>query len=272
MKKLTFIVVLLAVLFLSSCSEKDNPTDVPPIDTNVYGYQLDQFISQSAVHDLITTDATDLNDYRSLFGYEIVGSDGVSPRDKIDTAGYDLPWSKFKEGFFVPSKDMRTWFPPALTLPGAFKIKNAETFRLYRKVNVIANNDTTMVELKGLTIHSIPNWNDVNEDAIKLSDLLQGITTYESATLNDIGGYNKTFTPEQIADGYYLLASETTTFPNFNPPTGGGQWKFKRLASINVTTTETQNHAFGNAAHGTENISFTMPSDLSTFTKVAIPY
>ena len=272
MKKLTFILVLLAVLFLSSCSEKDNPTDVPPVDTNVYGYQLDQFISRSAVHDLITTSATDTTDYRGLFGYEIVGADGFTPRASVN-AGYDLPWDSYKEGFFVPSKDNKTWFNPTLGIPGAFKVKNAETFRLYRKVNVIANGDTTMVELRGLTIHSVANWSGTNEDAIKLSDLFQGFTAFDSAILYAPDGYNKTYTPEQIADGYYLLTSEVTTFPTFNASTPtSGQWKLKKLADISVTTTETQNHAFGNAAAETANISFTMPTDLSGFTKVVIPY
>jgi hypothetical protein len=264
MKKLLFILLVLVAMLLSSCSEKDdNPTDV-----NIYGYKLEQFIPKTAVHDLITTDENDLTDYRNLFSYEIVSADANAWSPRLSSyAGYDLSWANFKEGFYVPSDEKKTWFAnPAL--PGAFKVRNAGTFKLYRKVDVVGGRSTKEVELRGLQLSCIINWSGTNEEAIKLSDLLQGLSSYSSVTLIATDGFSRTYTPEQIADGCYLLNSEVTTFPSFNTTTPtSGQWKLKKLARVNVTTAEIQMFPFRNADHEYANISFSIPADLSGYTK-----
>jgi hypothetical protein len=44
MKKLIYLLVLLLLLALTACSEKDNPSDV-----KILGYKLDQFINPDTV-------------------------------------------------------------------------------------------------------------------------------------------------------------------------------------------------------------------------------
>ncbi len=268
MKKLTYALLLLIVMFTFSCS-KDDDNDTPT-DVNIYGYKLDQFVPQNTVHDLITTDAEDLTDYRSLFAYEIVSADEDewSPRLSVN-AGYDLGWNAFKEGFYVPSDNKKTWFADT-SLPSAFKVRNTGKFNLYRKVDVVTTRSTKMVELKGLTTTDMTNWSSVSEAAVKLSDLLEGIGSYTSVKLVAGDDYSVTYTPEQIQDGYYFLSSEVTTFPSFNATMSGSQKKFKRLARIEVTTADEQVHTFANAPHDKVSISFSVPADLAGYTSTVM--
>lgn len=262
MKKISVILIAILTLFMFACSEKDdNPTEV-----NVYGYKLDQFIFNTVLRDLIDPNASDTLNFRNLFAYEIIASDGFSPRNS-SYAGYDLTWDFFKEGFIVPSDNNRTWFPSELDLPGAFKVKNTTKFNLYRKVDVNSAGKTNTVELKGLTIHSIQNWNSVNEDAIKLSDLIQGITLSDSSNIRliSIDGYSKDYTPEQIAVGYYLMDSEVTTFTTLNELLPGSLKKFKKLASIEVTNSTEQDNSFANAPHDKKDITITVPESFSGY-------
>lgn len=270
MKKLLYVLVVLVAIMLSSCSEKDDNPTAPPADTNVYGYKLDQFIAKAAVHDLITTNVEDTTDYRSLFAYEIVSADedAWSPRQSTN-AGYDLPWETFKEGYYVHSDNKKTWFADA-SLPGAFKVRNTGTFRLYRKVDIVTGRSTKLAELNKLTKHNMTNWLSASEDAIKLSDLLEGITTYTAVKIIAGDGTAVDHTPAQIEDGYYFLTTETTTFPSFNGSMTGLQKKLKRIARLEVTTTETQDHTFPYADEATVNISFTVPTDLSGLTSTIL--
>ncbi len=263
MNKLLLIIVLFISILLISCSEKDDT----PTDVNIYGYKLDQFISSTSVRQLVTSDTTDVNDYRYLFAYEIVSNDAVpwSPRQSPNTS-FDLKWEDFKDGFYIPSDNKKTWFSNT-AIPNAFKVKNAKTFRLYRKVDVVTTRSSKHAELHSLTKHTINNWNNSPEEAVKLSDLLTGIDSYTGVKLVAGDGYSMSYTPEQIADAYYLLSSEITTFPNFNSTMTGSQKKFKRLAKLEVTTTNEQNHTFGYAEQATSNISFTIPNDLSGYTR-----
>ena len=45
MKKVLFLLLVLAALLIGACSENDDPTDV-----NIYGYKLHQFIDKAAVN------------------------------------------------------------------------------------------------------------------------------------------------------------------------------------------------------------------------------
>jgi len=262
MKRALIFLLMLLILLVNACSEKDNN----PTDTNIYGYKLDQFISKSAVSDLVDPTAADTTDFRSLFAYEIVSADSVPWSPRLSSyAGYDLPWETHQLGFIVPSDGNRTWFPPALSLPGAFKVRNTGCFKLYRKVDVVTNRDSKMAELKGLNITTLSNWIDGTEDAIKLSDLLQGIAVYDTVRLVAVDGYTKEYTAEQINDGYYLLDSEVTTFPNFNESMQNSQKKFKKLARMEVVGVNSQEFEFPLAVHDKACLSVPVPENLNDY-------
>lgn len=266
MKKLSIILFALLALLAFGCSEKDdNPTDV-----NVYGYKLDQFITQTAVRDIVDATAADSIDFRGLFAYEIVSADEDqwSPRQSSN-AGYDLAWETFKEGFYVPTDNKKTWFADP-SLPSAFKVRNTGTFRLYRKVDVITGAGSKLIELKGLQIHTINNWNGIPEAAIKLSDLLQGIAAYDTVLFVASDGYSRAYTPEKINEGYYLLTSEVTTFPALNDGMSGGEKKFKKLAQMQLNNAEAQTFSFPLAAHADVNLSFPVPADLSGYNRTVM--
>lgn len=268
MKKLLLLTFTLAALFIMfGCSEKDNDP------TKVYGYKLDQFISKSAVFDSTThsSNMPDSTEFRSLYAYEIVSadSDHWSPRQSTN-AGYDLPWNIFKDGFYMASDaDHKSWFPNT-NLPGAFKVKRVGFFRLYRKVDVTApDGSSKMVELNGLQTYQIDNWNTpvIQEAAVKLSDLIDGIAVYDSLHLVAVDNFTKNYTPAQISEGYYLLNSEITTFPAINSSLSGGLRKFRNLAYIEVFgASSAQNHTFLNAPQETADMIFLLPSNLDGYT------
>lgn len=262
--KLRLLIAILVLLLLGACSEKDdNPTDV-----KVYGYKLEQFVNQETVRALVDSTAADSTDFRNLFAYEIVsGEDGFSPRES-SYAGYDLSWDTFKEGFVVPGDNNRTWFAdPAL--PGAFKVRDTGLFRLYRKIDVFTSETAkTMIELGGLTIHQIPNWDGDTEPAIKLSDLLIGIAAYDSLRIicHDSYGLDKIYYPTAIADGYYLLDTERTIFPTAAIP--NNQKKMKKVSYLQVYGSALpQNHEFDLTPNSASDIVFDLPGDLSSFTR-----
>lgn len=259
MKKLNLLFLLVVLLLAFGCSEKDKPTD-----TNIYGYKLDQFINAETVRLHVDANANAELDLRGLFNYEIVSSiDGFSPRASVN-AGYDLDWDTFIQGYLVPSDSHRIWFP-TLDLPSAFKVRNTGLFRLYRKV-VVDNGlrGSKHVELGGLDTYNMSNWTNDAEDAIKLSDLLQGIAAYDSVKLTAVDGYNKNYTPEQIADGYYFLSSEITTFPTFNDAMTNSLKKFRKLASITVYgATSDQNHSFALCHKDLADLVFQVPASFN---------
>ena len=261
MRRLLLIFVVIAMLaFLVGCSEKDdnNPTDV-----HVWAYSLDQFIDKGLVIDSLDATAPDSSEFRDLYNYEIVsGTDGFSPRQSSN-AGYDINWETFKQGYFVPSNGNRTWFPDGL-LPGAFKVSDTGYFRLYRKIDVIAGTKGTQsVELRGLPIYPITNWDEVTEDAIKLSDLIQGIAAYDSVKIvcYDDYGIDKYYHADDINDGYYLLNTERTIFPTATLL--NNMKKMKKVAYIDVIgATTAQNYDFELAPQDAADMVFTVPASL----------
>lgn len=261
-KLIQLCLTLLLLLGLYACSENDGPTDNP-----VLGYSLDQFISADSVRALLTSAADDTLDYRSLFSYEIVCSnDGYSPRQG-QSGGYDLTWDIFRAGYFVPSDEHSTWFPANSGLGGAFMVENADLLRLYRKVRVIdaVTDGVNDIELRGLDLVEVENWNGQQEWAIRLSDFAAGYTVYDSLRFTAPDGYAKTYTPTLVADGYYLLNSEVTTFPSFNSSLPGSQKKFKKLATVEIFGPETGPPYKVLAPQEKLSISFPIPADLSSF-------
>jgi hypothetical protein len=269
MKQLLYIcftsIIILAVF---GCSEKDNN----PTDVQVYGYKLEQFINQSLVADLVDAEVADTSEFRGLFAYEIVSTeDGFSPR-MSSYAGYDLPWETFKEGYLVPSDNNKTWFAD-VNLPGAFRVRNAGIFRLYRKIDVVApDNSSKLVELGGLPVYTVDNWDGNPEEAIKLSDLIQGYAAYDSISIvcYDDYGIGKYYQPEAVEDGYYLLTTERTIFPTASLPTN--QKKMKKVSYIQVFgSTSEQSHEFDLTPSDFANLIFTVPADLSGYAETPLP-
>ncbi len=258
--------VVLLLISIAACSEKDNK----PTDVNIEGYQLSQFISQNTIRDYIDPTAADSIDYRNLFAYEIIASDGFSPRNS-SFAGYDINWDTFKLGYLVPSDNFRTWFENP-SLPGAFRVRNTTKVNLYRKIDVMSNNTLlSMMELKGLEVHQVANWDSEMEEAIKLSDLLLTYAPYDSCMIvcHDGYGTGKYYQPEAIHDGYYLLDSERTIFPTASIP--NNMKKMKQVLYIEV---------FGaNGGGETEmvlaprenaDLEIVLPTDLTPFTPTVL--
>ena len=254
------------MLLLTACSEKDNK----PTDVKVYGYSLDQFINQALVANSVDA-AADTLELRQLFNYEIVSGDegNWSPRLSVN-AGYDLPWDTFKTGYLVATDNNRTWFAdPAI--PSAYKVKNAGFFRLYRKISVHSGNAAKEVELKGLTIHQINNWDGVIESAVKISDLMQGIAAYDSISIVCYDGFgsNKYYQTASVNDGYYLLDSERTIFPTASLP--NNQKKMKKVAQIVVYGGSAQDHTFELAPNTAADLTFQRPTSLTGYTSTILP-
>ena len=259
MKKSIFSLLTILILFaFTACSEKDSPTAA-----KIYGYKLEQFVTLEAVLQITDPSADAGTDFRALYTYEIVADDGWSPRNSSN-AGYDLAWATFSAGYIVPDDQRRTWFDND-NLPGAFRVKNSESLRLYRKVDVEDNNGLAyFLELKALPMHCIQNWNGENEDAIKLSDLLAAFDGYTQVTLTAYDDYGRDYTPEQIQDGYYLLNSEVTTFPSFNDEMTGGQKRVKKLSKITADGSSTE-VTHSTAAPETTDLQITLPSSFAGY-------
>ena len=266
MKRIAFILFASLMLLLFACSEKDdNPTDV-----NVYGYNLAQFIDKAIVATSVDA-AADTTELRQLFNYEIVSGDedAWSPRMSVN-AGYDLNWETFRLGYLVPTDNNRVWFQDPM-IPSAFKVRNTATFRLYRKIIVHSGNGSKEVELRGLDVQQISNWDGNPEDAIKLSDLLQGIADYDSVSIvcYDDYGVDKYDQSAAIEDGYYLLDSERTIFPTATLP--NNQKKMKKVAYLQVYGGSAQEHSFELAPITTADHTFQKPASLSGFTSTILP-
>jgi hypothetical protein len=228
-KYLLVLLVTVVLLGISACSEDDNSTE-----PRILGYLLDQFVDIATVQEITDPSEGDLIDFRMLYNYEIVAEDGYSPRQREDTAGYDLYWDTFKTGYMVPADEYRTRFLDETT-PGAFDVKNAATIRLYRRI-VIADSlgNSYYKELGALPVYTIQNWDNEDEAAVKLSDLISGHQNFSTVKLMASDGYSKEYSPEEIADGYYLLESERTTFPTFNDDMQNSQKKFKYVDKIEL--------------------------------------
>lgn len=256
LKKYLFVLLAIVLLFaISACSEKDNSTE-----PQILGYLLEQFVEAQAIHQITDPSSPDSLDFRGLYNYEIVAADDYSPRDRTTTAGYDLDWAVFKTGYMVPAEQFRTRFLDGNT-PGAFSVTNANRIRVYRRIVVEDSlGSGHYKELRALPIHSVENWDGIQEEAIKLSDLISDHSGFSYIMLVAADGFARGYSPEQIADGYYLLESERTTFPSFNAEMSNSLKRFKYVDRIQL------NMAFGatlpqylNADNTEADLSITLP-------------
>lgn len=267
MKNYLYVLLCLAILFgISGCSEDDNNTE-----PQILGYLLEQFVDQNVIHDLTDPADDDSLDFRGLYNYEIVAADGYSPRNRVTTAGYDLDWLVFKTGYKVPADENSTVFLDETT-PGAFEVKEASSIRLYRRIVVQDTlGNSYYKELHALPIHSVPNWDGVNEDAIKLSDMLTGVNGYTMILLESIDGFARSYTPEQIDDGYFLLDSERTTFPTFNATMTNSLKKFKYVNKMVLDIDlSASNGQYTNADSTTTDLSIQFPEHYDSYNSTVI--
>lgn len=259
MKRITSILLILVLaLLVFACSEKDDD----PTDVKVWGYQLDQFITKAAVA-AITDGAADTLDLRDLYAYEIVAEDGWSPRQSVN-AGYDLAWENFSPHYIVPSDGNRIWLTDP-KLPSAFKVRDTAEFRLYRKIRIDTGRAIKDVELGGLTIHQIPNWDGITEDAVKLSELLAGVASYDSLSVVCFDGYGegKYYQAEAVNDGYYLLNTERTIFPTASIP--NNMKKMKKVAYLRVFGATMNDHVYSNADRTKADLVVTRPASFESY-------
>ncbi len=267
MKPRLFIIIAIIALLIGACSEKDKDNNT----ATIYGYRLEQFVDIDAVRLVVDPTEADTTDLRMLFAYEIVSSaDGFSPRAS-SYAGYDLPWEEFERGYIVPSDQNRTWFPNPL-LPGAFKIRDTGLFRLYRKIDVKTEHGETLVELKGLPLHQIMNWDGENETAIKLSDLLTGIAEYDSLRIVCFDGFglDKYYLPEAVNDGYYLLTTERTIFPTATLP--NNQKRMKKVEYLELFgASSALDNSFALCPSEEADLVLNLPENLSSYQKTELP-
>ncbi len=107
----------------------------------------------------------------------------------------------------------------------------------------------------------------MDEEAIKLSDLIQGISLSDSSSIRliAIDDYYKDYTPQQIAEGYYLLDSEVTTFPALNDSLTNSQKKFKKLAKIELTNAGLQDYNFPLTPHDKTDIAIPVPASFNGY-------
>lgn len=264
---LVVLVALAMMLGFTACSDKDNGTEV-----KILGYSLDQFVTIADAIQITNPADNENTDYRSLYAYEIVSSDGWSPRQSVN-AGYDLLWNTFKSGYLVPADNKRSWFAGD-TIPGAFRVKNADKIRLYRQIGVQDTvNASVPQELGALTTYTVTNWSGEDEEAIKLSDLLQGYAGYSTVTLFAVDGYSKTYEADMIADGYYLLSSERTTFPSYNdnPDIGNSLKRFKYIATMQVNmAAKNVIGPHGNANSDKADLVIDFPQHFDAFTSTVL--
>lgn len=268
MKKHLLIGLALLLLLLSACSEKDDNTSTNPntpnppamattadsvvtmpaedtvfadslifnVDYNGESTQavsLTNFVTKEMTDALV--DNTNDDETQKLFAYHLIASDNFTPRDR----GYaDLTWEKFKTGVLLPQKSFRSYFASD-SIETAFDVKHLLTVKMYRAVQVIkADGSMALFEMNTLTPHQVANYDSLMENAVKLQDFISEFVTATPAEydyiFSDNTGYTKTFTWEQVQDGYWLMDSKKTIFPSY-PDMPNSQKKFKKLMSITLT-------------------------------------
>ena len=174
-KLLTILMVLFAFLFMVGCSENDdNPTgddtDAQPPEmaevadvefvfpTDVTAYNVTQIDFEGTQEDAISLDQfidLDGKEYmdEETYLYQIFSTDedgNFSARNK----NYDdLNWQDFIAGYYLPNVDEgKSYFPAFVENQiNAYNVKYAHYIRLYRKIDVIMDGETTYFEVNSLT-------------------------------------------------------------------------------------------------------------------------
>ncbi len=257
MKKLNLLLLTALLMFLlaiSACSEDDNDDNdgdngVPAepsfsftlpdsselainfvsqtVDyngTDVAGYSLDQFIPEDpydleasrAVGDEILDDDT-----RNLFVFELVGTDGFTPRQRGED---DLSWNTFKTGYLLPTESYKAFFADE-EIVNTYNVKYMDKFNLYRVLRV-AKMDVETTFMTGSYKTSNVSFTDTKDNAVtyegfKLEDMINpDVTTSPenySYYVGAVDGWinndtNNTFTWEQMQNAYFFPEENRVCF------------------------------------------------------------
>lgn len=192
-------------------------------------WKLDQFISKEDANKFLNI--TDDYDGRKLFAYNTVGSDGWTHRDNNKAYFPDLRWDEYITGYLLPKEmDAKVYFPSE-DIAKTYDVKNAETVKLYLKLDFKRSDGTIVtVEPKSFTLSDVSYYNKDGSDestdkAIKLVDMLSSYITQDTPNqykLYAVDDYDKTCSKIEInGDGsastvsssgnaiaYYLPGSE----------------------------------------------------------------
>jgi hypothetical protein len=221
-----------------------------------------------AISDLIVHNEEDTLDWRELFYFWPMATDGFSSR----TRGYDdLSWQDFVQGFYIPEDNNKVFFPQfeALNI-GAYNVKFMDKVYVSRGIRSIINDTLSVVfELNAMTTEMIENYDDVMEAAIPLTSFMpEHVTAMDSVAFIAMDGYSKTYTPDQFSDGYWLVDSQKTIFPTEGDNMSGSLKKFKLIQSMEFFGQWQNIEEFENPAWaGTEDTDwyFSFPEDLSDY-------
>jgi len=184
--------------------------------TMVTGYSLDQFVNMDSVNAYIDEDSFD---GRKLFAIEIVSNDddgNFSPRDHDY---YDLAWTDLETGFLLPDEKGRTYFPDE-NIPNGYNVKWAYYLKLYRKIDIVLDGNTTIFETGAFTsegiFHQAGNGNFYTDPGFALTNLISDYVTespnnyeyrFTSADDDEI-----VFTWDDIQTGYWLITQNKAVF------------------------------------------------------------
>lgn len=179
MKKVqTILMVLLVFLFLACSENDDNPTsdnnDAQPPDLSeiadvefTFPEDLSSFEVTQIDFEGVQEEAISLDQFIDLdnkeisdeetFLYQIFSTDedgNFSARNKNYS---DLTWSEFISGYFLPNVDEgKSYFPTFVENGiGAYNVKYAHYIRLYRKIDLILDGQTTYFEVGALSAEPI---------------------------------------------------------------------------------------------------------------------
>ena len=269
MKRIMLFMFLatITLMMFTACSDDDNNNVEPE---TFYGYTLDQFVPMDAISDLIVHNEDDTLDWRELFYFWPVATDGYSARmnsEKYD----DLDWQNFAQGYYVPENDNKVLFRQFEEFHiGAYNVKFMDKVYVSRGVRSIINDTLSVVfELNAMTTEMIENYDAEMEAAITLTSFMpEHVTAMDSVSFIAIDGYKKTYTPAQFSDGYWLVDSQKTIFPIEGANMTGSLKKFKLLKSMQFfgdwqNVDEYENPAWADADEADWYFSF--PEDLSDY-------
>lgn len=268
MKKIMLIglILVISLLLVMGCSDDD---DDDVIET-IYAYGLEQFVPVDALSDLIVHEDDDNEEWRDLFYFWPTASDGFSARNK----GYDdLDWQNWLQGYYIPELDNRVYFPQFEEMNiGAYNVKYMQDIYVFRGIrSVITDTLSVVYELNAMDTQQIENYDGEMEDAIALADFIPPhFTAIDSVAFVAVDGWEKTYTPEEINDGYWLVNSQKTIFPGF-PEMSGSKKKFKWLKTIMIYGAWEEQEDFVNeylAPAAAADWNFSFPEDLSDFTNI----
>ena len=240
------------------------------------GYSLAQFVDMDTVNSHVGLDGAD---GRVLFTYEMLADDGYS-------AG-GLTWDQLSSGYLVPSSDYKAYFPGD-DIPGNYAVKYLASIRLYRKIDVVKANGTSVsVEVGTLTLESVTYMNtkgtETNiDDGVSLTAFItEDITTSPgdySYKLVCADSYvssdsSNTFDWATIQMSYWIPGSDKAVFLDAD---GNQIFKsIKLVQSIELLGDGTEEPADDNQTGDepdTAALSFTVPADLSGYTSEDVDY